>query len=273
LKNCLPVIECSSLSEVGPVREDNQDSIHLPDENCSADSGLLFAVADGMGGFARGGLASQLALQTFTETIYGGNNKPGSKTLRRGVEAANLSVYKTAEKLKTGRMGTTLTAAFILNDKMQLTHVGDSRAYLVRKQRSICLTCDHTVVGDLVRAKLIPPDKVRTHAQRSILTKAIGIGLFVTPDIYEIKLQEDDYYILCSDGVWSVIQDNEFAQVVNESEGINQVSENIIRLAMARETDDNATVVALHIQSLLPVETKEDHHPIKNWFTKGRNLT
>jgi protein phosphatase len=267
------VIECSSLSEVGPVREDNQDSIHLPDENCSADSGLLFAVADGMGGFARGGLASQLALQTFTETIYGGNNKPGSKTLRRGVEAANLSVYKTAEKLKTGRMGTTLTAAFILNDKMQLTHVGDSRAYLVRKQRSICLTCDHTVVGDLVRAKLIPPDKVRTHAQRSILTKAIGIGLFVTPDIYEIKLQEDDYYILCSDGVWSVIQDNEFAQVVNESEGINQVSENIIRLAMARETDDNATVVALHIQSLLPVETKEDHHPIKNWFIKGRNLT
>jgi serine/threonine protein phosphatase PrpC len=272
LKSYLPVIECSGLTEVGPVREDNQDSIHLPDGLHPPDLGLLFAVADGMGGYSHGGVASKLALQMFSETLYNGGNKPNPKTLRRGVEAANLSVYKKAEKLGAGRMGTTLTAAFIVNDSLLLAHVGDSRAYLIRERQSTCLTADHTMVGDMVRSKLIPADKVRTHAQRSVLTKAIGIGLFVKPDIFELKLLEDDYLILCSDGVWSVILDHEFARVVNESLGVEQVSQNIIDLALTRETDDNVSVVAFHVRSLLPASAEENWHPKPSWFKKRRNL-
>jgi serine/threonine protein phosphatase PrpC len=266
------VIESSGLSHIGLVREDNQDSIYLPDEHCPPEYGLLYAVADGMGGYTHGAVASSLAIQKLAEALYDGKGRPNLKTLRRGVESANLSVYKTAERLGAGRMGTTLTAAYILNDKLQLVHVGDSRAYLVRDRQATCLTSDHTTVGDLVRTKLITADKVRTHSQRSILTKAVGISLFVKPDISEYKLQEEDCLILCSDGVWSVIQDEEFSQTVMESVGIDQVSQNLLNLALERQTDDNLSVIAIHIGKLIPIISVTQKHQHVDWIRNLRKL-
>jgi len=266
------VVECSGLSDIGPVREDNQDSIHLPSVNHPPELGLLYVVADGMGGYTHGAVASALAIQKLTETLFNGIGKPTPKSLRRGVESANLSIYKEAERLGAGRMGTTLTAAYIFEDALHLVHVGDSRAYLVRDRRATCLTADHTTVGDLVRSRLIPADKVRTHSQRSILTKSVGIGLFVAPDISLHKLQEEDYLILCSDGVWSVIQDEEFAQTVIESKGVDQVSQNLVNLALDRKTDDNASVVAIHIRELSALPQKK-HELLKfNLFRNRRKL-
>ena len=267
-----PVIESSGLSHIGPVREDNQDSIYLPGGCHPPELGLLYAVADGMGGYTYGGVASSLAIQKLTETLYTGNGRPNPKTLRRGVESANLSVYRTAERLGAGRMGTTLTAAYILDDILHLVHVGDSRAYLIRDRQATCLTADHTTVGDLVRTKLITPDKVRTHSQRSILTKAVGIGLFVKPDISKHQLQEEDCLILCSDGVWSVIQDDEFSQTVTESVGIDQISQNLVNLALTRQTDDNASVVAVHVRELLPALPEAQQHLKAGWFRNRRKL-
>jgi PPM family protein phosphatase len=272
LSKCLPVIECSGLSEIGPVREDNQDSIHLPDGSHPPELGLLYAVADGMGGYTHGAVASALAIQKLAESLYRGNGRPNPKSLRRGVESANISIYKAAERLGAGRMGTTLTAAYIFDDALHLLHVGDSRAYLIRDQQATCLTADHTTVGDLVRTRLIPADKVRTHSQRSILTKSVGIGLFVEPDISRHKLQEKDYLILCSDGIWSAIQDEEFAQSVIESKGVEQVSQNLLNLAMDRRTDDNASVVAIHIREL-PRDPLKTQHPFKiDLFRNRRKL-
>jgi hypothetical protein len=140
LSKYMPVVESSGLSDIGPVREDNQDSIHLPDGSHPPELGLLFAVADGMGGYTHGAVASALAIQKLAETLYNGNGRPNPKSLRRGVESANLSIYKAAERLGAGRMGTTLTAAYIFNDALHLVHVGDSRAYLIRDQQATCLT-------------------------------------------------------------------------------------------------------------------------------------
>jgi protein phosphatase len=252
----MPIIESSGLSDIGLVREDNQDSIHLPDGSHSPEMGLLYAVADGMGGYTHGAVASALAIQKLAETLYDGNGRPNPKYLRRGVESANLSIYKTAERLGAGRMGTTLTAAYIFDDALHLVHVGDSRAYLIRDRQATCLTTDHTTVGDLVRTRLITADKVRTHSQRSILTKSVGIGMFIKPDISRHKLKEEDYLILCSDGVWSVIQDEEFAQSVMESKGVDQVSKNLVKLALDRKTDDNVSVVTIHIRELSPAPLK-----------------
>jgi len=266
----MPVIECSGLSNIGPVREDNQDSIHLPDGSHPPESGLLYAVADGMGGYTQGAVASALAIKKLAETLYSGNNRPTPKSLRREVESANLSIYKAAERLGTGRMGTTLTAAYIFDDALHLAHVGDSRAYLIRDQQATCLTADHTTVGDMVRRRLIPADKVRTHSQRSILTKSVGIGLFVQPDISQHKLQEKDYLILCSDGVWSVIKDEEFAISVIESKGIDQVSQNLVNLALDRKTDDNASVVAIYIRELSQAPLQTQHPFNSNLFRKRR---
>ena len=267
-----PVIECSGLSDTGLVREDNQDSIHLPEGTHPPELGLLYAVADGMGGYAHGAMASALAIQRLAETLYHGNGKPNPKSLRRGVESANLSIYKAAERLGAGRMGTTLTAAYILEDALHLVHIGDSRAYLIRDQQATCLTADHTTVGDLVRTRLIPADKVRTHSQRSILTKSLGISLFVKPDISRHKLHEKDYLILCSDGVWSVIQDEEFAQSVMESKEVDQVCQNLVNLALDRQTDDNVSVVTIHVRELSPVPQKIEPRHILNLFRNRRKI-
>lgn len=274
MKKFIPKIESSGLSVTGPVREDNQDSIHLSDEEHPAGYGLLYAIADGMGGYAHGGVASLLALESFFNVVASQNGSPIHRTLERGVEAANLQVYQKARQLDAGRMGTTLIGAYVFGDMLYLAHVGDSRAYLIRDGRSICLTSDHTTVGDMVRAKLIPSEKIRSHAQRSVLTKSIGTSLFVQPDIIQKKLREGDRLILCSDGVWSVIEDEDFAQVTNEASSVAEISQNLIDLALDHNTDDNASVVVFHLRKLTPVAAapESDNRESVGWFQKLRNL-
>jgi serine/threonine protein phosphatase PrpC len=274
LRKFVPEIESSGLSVIGPVREDNQDSIRLSDHENPVGRGLLFAIADGMGGYAHGGVASLLALESFIDVLASQNGSSIPKTLQRGVEAANLQVYQKAQQMDVGRMGTTLTAAYVFGDMLYLAHVGDSRAYLIRDGRCICLTSDHTTVGDMVRSKLISPDKIRTHAQRSILTKSVGTALFVQPDIVQQKLKEGDRLILCSDGVWSVIEDEEFAQVAGRSSSMDRVSQDIIDLALDHQTDDNASVVVFHLRKLIPVSSEHefDNQKPDGWFQKLRKL-
>jgi len=274
LRKYIPEIESGGLSVVGPVRDDNQDSIHLPNHEHPIGPGLLFAIADGMGGYAYGGEASLLALESFSSTLAVENGNSIPKTLQRGVEAANLQVYRKAQRLGAGRMGTTLTAAYVYGEILYLAHVGDSRAYLIRDGHSICLTADHTTVGDMVRSKLISRDKIRTHAQRSVLTKSVGTALFVQPDIIQEKLKEDDRLILCSDGVWSVVEDEEFARVASQSSSVDAISRNLIDLALKYETDDNASVVVFHLRKLMPSSTehKSDNEKNTNWFQNLRKL-
>ena len=114
-------------------------------------------------------------------------------------------------------MGTTLTAVGIRGRRLWIAHAGDSRAYLVRHGRSRCLTEDHTAVGDLVRMNIISKDKVRTHAHRSILTRAVGLGMFLQPDVLSMRLQAGDRMVLCSDGLWSSIEDEEIGSLAAQA--------------------------------------------------------
>ena len=274
MRKYIPEIESGGLSVTGPVRNDNQDLIRLPDREDPPGTDLLFAIADGMGGYAHGGVASLLALESFSSTLAAGNDNLIPKLLQRGVEIANLRVYQKAQQLGAVRMGTTFTAAYVLGDMLYLAHVGDSRAYLIRDGRSICLTADHTAVGDLVRSKLISPDKLRTHAQRSMLTKSIGTDLFVQPDIVQQRLKEGDRLVLCSDGVWSVVEDEEFGQIASEPHSVDVISRNLIDLALHHKTDDNASVVVFHLRKLIPASTESKPHKEggMNWFQNLRKL-
>src|SRR5262249_587496 len=152
-------------------------------------------------------VASATALNVFFETFYGSDSKKIGQTMRSAIQSANVGVFQQAQKM--GRMGTTLTAVNLAGNKLHIAHIGDSRAYLIRNGKASCLTNDHTMVGELVRMRVLTPDKVRTHAQRSKLEKCLGIELFIQPDITEIALMPNDIIILCTDGVWSVIEDDE----------------------------------------------------------------
>ncbi len=265
-------VDCGGLSHIGPARADNQDAIRLPDGAWAIERGLLYGLADGMGGYAHGGAASRLALEALFKTFHDGSDpRPVAKNLRRGVEAANLGVYQAAQRLGGIRMGTTLTAAAFTGRTLHVAHVGDSRAYLVRDGRAVCLTRDHTAVGELVRMRVLSPDKVRTHAQRSILNRAAGLGLFVQPDMAELKLQEDDRVILCSDGLWSVVEDEELAQLARSAHGAQALSHDLVNLALARETDDNVSAVAIHFRRLAPgVPGRAAGRDGRRWFAALR---
>lgn len=258
-------IECSGLSHIGIVREDNQDAIRLSGDHPAADD-YLFAIADGMGGYSHGGIASQVALETFFETFYGDPAAVVPRRLKRSVDSANLGVYQAAQRLGAVRMGTTLTAVTVAGRQLHLAHVGDSRAYLIRDHHAQCLTNDHTRVGEMVRMKVIPPDKVRTHAQRSILTKGLGLALFIQPDITQVALHDGDRLILCSDGVWSVIEDHEFAQLSALAKDTADLSQRLIDLALDRQSDDNLSSVAIHVRHLGQAEAEPAQRRSRNLF-------
>ena len=246
------MFDFAGLSETGPVREDNQDSYYLPELASTAGVGPIFALADGMGGYAQGGLASSLALKALlTAYQQNGSGKPAG-ALKRGVEMANNSVCAEASKLGVSRMGTTLTAGAIYGSTLYVAHVGDSRAYLVRGGKAEILTQDHTVVGDLLRMKVIKPEQVRTHARRSILTKAIGMALFVQPDIFSVELHAGDRIVLCTDGCWAAIEDEALTQLTSCAASAEEICQSLVKHALDEGSDDNISVVAVHVQALAP---------------------
>lgn len=255
------------LSETGPVREENQDAILLPDEASGSHpdgTRWLFALADGMGGYAHGGAASRVALQALQECCGKPELRAGTGALKRALNAANLAVCNEAARLGASRIGTTLTAVWLDGARLHLAHIGDSRAYLLRRAPGTedgsevnCLTQDHSVVGDLLRMRVIAPNQVRTHARRSILTKAVGLGLFIQPDLASIDLRAGDRLVLCSDGVWSVIEDEEFSTADGKAAGMDQATNQprelcraLIDLALERGSDDNVSAIVIDIHDL-----------------------
>jgi protein phosphatase len=243
-------IAAYSQTDIGKVRVDNQDAIrsHAPENELTLQThGYLYAVADGMGGYEHGGIASTAALETFFDTFYAGHPSKPSNNMRQGIQAANLAVYQQAQRMGA-RMGTTLTAINLIGNQLHIAHIGDSRVYLIRGRKSTCLTHDHTAVGELVRMKLLSPDKVRTHERRSVLEKCLGMQLFIQPDIIQYTLQQDDYLVLCTDGIWAHVEDHEFAEIALDIRTPELIGQTLLDLALSRNSDDNVSAMVVHIE-------------------------
>ena len=262
-------INSYSFTHVGKVRKENEDSLRfcIPDDEFTPIVGHLYGIADGMGGYALGNMASSLALEIFFATFYDSDGANQFQKIKTGIQNANLSVYQTAQKLSVGRMGTTITVANIYGKNLYIGHVGDTRAYLIRNNKATCLTNDHTRVGELVRMKLLSPDKVRTHNQRSVLEKCLGFNLFVQPDVFKVPVQNNDVIILCSDGVWSVIEDEEFAKMTAANTNPENLSREIVELALERDHDDNLSTAAIYLNRLSNKELPGESN--RSWSVQG----
>lgn len=260
----------SGQSYIGLARDDNQDSFHIcePDDECvCASYGRLYTVADGMGGALYGDIASSQAIKTFVETFYTGRRSQPAQNLRRAVQAANLAVCQLGHLMGgPASMGTTFSAANLINNQLYIAHVGDSRIYLVRDGKATCLTRDHTRVGDLVAMRVLSPDQVRTHEHRSQLHRALGAQLFVQPDIDCVALQPDDTIILCSDGIWSVIEDEEFAFLAADLDNPTHLGQVLLDSALKRHSDDNLCLITVRVHQL----TSGAHAPApqRTWHIK-----
>lgn len=229
------------LSDVGTNRPDNEDScghlIESPDR-------VVFAVADGMGGYEGGEVASAMAVETTLQAWRESPpDWPAAKRLARAVQQANIEIHNRAIAVPELRMmGTTLTAVAIDRGMLSAAHVGDCRLYLVRRHKIIQLTKDHTVTGERVRMGLLSDDAARFHPERSMLTRNVGHELIVSVDRISMPLVRDDRLVLCSDGLYNVLRDAEIEFVIREL-GSTDACKRLIDVANERGTADNLTTV------------------------------
>ena len=236
--NNTPGISFGSRTDVGHVRDHNEDSLTVVPP--------LFAVADGMGGHEAGEVASELTIKTLEQLAPA---HPDAQALERAVEAANLNVLQ-APSQGIGRegMGTTLTAAMIEGERLLIAQVGDSRAYLLHQGELQQLTRDHSLMMDLIDAGQITPEEARVHPNRSVITRAIGSDPHMKPDIYELNISAGDRLLLCSDGLSTMLEDDEIQTIMRHTPSPQQCASDLVDAALQAGGYDNVTVVVVDIE-------------------------
>jgi len=227
------------LSDPGTNRPDNEDACgHFIEGPGSA----LFVVADGIGGYEGGEVASRMAVDITLEAYRESAAAWGAaKRLQRAVQRANIEIYNRASVVPALRlMGTTLTAAAIEDGRLNAAHVGDCRLYLARRSRILQITKDHTVVGERVRMGLLSAAHARDHPERSMLSRSLGRELIVSVDRISMPLVQGDRVLLCSDGLYGVLDERELEHLLQHDEA-SGACKALIEAANARGTADNLT--------------------------------
>jgi protein phosphatase len=240
-------VELASRSDVGRVRSANEDSCDTAER---ADGTRLLVVADGMGGHQGGATASRTAVATISEIFEQGTSEDIDTMIRRAIVAANSRVYEmNLENPELEGMGTTVVA-FLLdaNHRGTVAHVGDSRAYRYRKGRLEPLTTDHSVVAEMQRRGLISAEEAAIHPRRNEILRSVGIMPEVEIDIAAVGVAPGDRFVLCSDGLTSVLNDAEIAEVVAVGTPSAAVDV-LVRMANERGGPDNITVQVLSISN------------------------
>jgi PPM family protein phosphatase len=206
----------------------------------------LFAVADGMGGAQAGEVASRLAAAVLQEESRGG---AGEEHVVGLIQEANRRVYERGrEDASASGLGTTITVALVEDGNVLIGHVGDSRAYRIREGSIEQLTNDHSLVAELVRSGRISPEEAESHPQRSVITRALGTDPDVDIDRLTVEARSGDVFLLCSDGLTSMVDDESILGIVERNrEDLDRAVKSLIKEANRGGGEDNITVVAFEI--------------------------
>ena len=247
-----PGMEVAGLSDVGCVRENNEDRYAYwepASEQQFEEKGRLALVADGMGGHEGGQEASRIAVETVQEVYRESANGDPRSLLLAAFQAAHQRILAYAETHPgLEGMGTTCTTVVIRGGRLYYAHVGDSRLYLIRDGKVYRLSRDHTYVGRLLEQGIINSEEAATHPQRNILLMALGAGPEITPQSPEqaIVLESRDVLLLCSDGLWGQVSDAEIQEAVSAS-SLKQTCQQLVQKAKDHGGPDNITVQALRV--------------------------
>ena len=241
------MIKAYAKSDKGNVREINEDYFYISN---SLDQVQLYILADGMGGYNGGEIASKLAVETaknYIENNFKDIEKDKDSIIQllgSSMEYANMVVYeKSKENAELQGMGTTLEICLIYNNKAYIGHVGDSRLYRVRKHFIRKLTQDHSYVQKLVKEGTITKEQAEHHPQKNMLMKALGCNAFVEPDVMVKGFLKDDILIMCSDGLSNMVDQQTIYEMA--SKNIEQATKDLVQLAKDRGGYDNITVVII----------------------------
>jgi serine/threonine protein phosphatase PrpC len=244
----------SMKSDVGCVRELNEDSgryVQPADPEVLQRKGVLIVVADGMGGHTAGEVASGMAVEVVSRAYYDDSGDARS-ALESAFHEANKAIHYEAEKdaSKNG-MGTTCTALVLLNGTAVSAHVGDSRLYLIRDDSIYLMTEDHSAVMEMVKAGLITKEQARHHPEKNVILRAMGSHPEVEVTTWQepFPIRVGDRFLLCSDGLYDLVEDDEIKRIVSLS--VPQTAcEHLIALAKERGGHDNITVGIVNLKPL-----------------------
>jgi protein phosphatase len=221
----------------------------------------FYLVADGMGGYEAGDLASRTVNQVVTERIIQiqvlpdlrkstrkltRENMP-ARILSEAIERANEAIVAHGQK-SDSNLGSTVTSALIIGDVATVANVGDSRTYLLRDGRLEQITQDHSVVARLVDAGVIKPEEIRSHPQRNQIYRCLGHKPAVDVDTFTVQLRQDDRLVLCSDGLWEMVPDAEIQRIVEGARTPQKASDELIEAANRAGGRDNIAVVVVEME-------------------------
>jgi serine/threonine protein phosphatase PrpC len=249
-------LKFAELTNTGMVREHNEDAI-----GSNVDMGLM-VLADGMGGYNAGEVASGIAVQTITDLAAEGATREQRHdvdphtglmrqtiVLRDAVARANKIIFQTAQsQTHCEGMGTTLVAAMFYDNRISIAHVGDSRAYRLRDERFEQLTMDHSLLQELVDRGFYSEEEAQRSTNRNYVTRALGVEPTVEVEVQEYEVLPGDIYLLCSDGLPDMVEDEDIHLTISTfNASLDVVGEQLVQLANEHGGRDNVSVMLAHV--------------------------
>jgi PPM family protein phosphatase len=243
------LLDAHLITDVGLGRERNEDrcgAFTPEDPQTRAERGRLYVVADGMGGYVGGDIAAELTMDALPSAYYQGQWAGARAALRSAFLAANAAIEQRAraEPERHG-MGAAAVAAAVFTDHAVLAHLGDCRAYLVRDGGVSRLTSDHSWVQERINAGWLTTEEARVHAYRNVLTRALGAETDAEPTVAEVEFRPEDALILCSDGLWGVVEDEEIGAITVRQANARDAARAMVDLALERGGADNISVIVV----------------------------
>lgn len=267
------LVTAYGVSDVGRKRERNEDAMHW-DGNIH-----LYLVADGMGGHAGGGMASRMAVEVIRTVIQRHVQDPDATNddnagpsvndpesmLRHAIEVASQKIYlRSVQEPHLRGMGTTVVALWLRGSHAYVANVGDSRGYLIRKGEMHQLTVDHSLVGEQLRAGILSETDARRHRLKNIITRSVGFQDTVDIDIVRRSIRPGDLFLLCSDGLTNMVDNDEILAMVKTAD-LQQVAQTLIDRANANGGEDNITLLFVRAERVAGKDQTEDPDATEEW--------
>lgn len=236
-------------TDIGQKRERNEDSYNIIVNK--SDTPVSFIIADGMGGHNSGEIASRLAVDFVSNYITSNPDEFSVESEISGkisalITKANDFIIENAKRNEenTG-MGTTLIVAIVLNNKVYIGNVGDSRAYLIRNDTIEQITIDHSYIEELLKSGSITKEEAINHPQKNLITRALGSSEDMKADTFSVELQKKDSFLFCTDGLTNMLNDEEILKIITETKEPEQVCQKLIEGSIANGGEDNITVIII----------------------------
>jgi protein phosphatase len=240
-------ITSAGRTDVGVIRSGNEDNyLMVPDRG-------VYIVADGMGGHAAGEVASEMAVRIIARELgdlSSVSDSTAAERVRTSIMQANSAIFERtlSEQDKRG-MGTTATAMVLLGGNYLIGQVGDSRAYVLRDGALTQVTKDHSYVQEQVDAGYLSPEEARTHPYSNVITRCVGANVDVAPDVYSGALRPGDVYLLASDGLTGMIEDEDLHRMMLRAVDPQQLADELVDEANRRGGLDNVTVIVIRVDA------------------------